>query len=293
MEAMQTEPATPRTGLILAFALVYAILTLAKLPGSPIASAFSSWLSLADLPKHMQKHVEFILFVPLSSVIVTLFRLTLGIKMFSFFRPILIALAFDIMGIQEGLLFLIAVLAVVALGRPLLRGVDYYARIPTLLGCVVLLMVLALLGGKWWLAHSLSRLAYFPIIALCLTCESFAKALDKQGTLEAVWLAGTTAVAGMVITGVSSIPGLRHALLRFPELLFAEIACVLLIGKFLDRRLLEGKNLLALAWVRIFALRAPSLAPIDQPEGAGQRGSEPSALNILRSVENMPLRNNP
>src|SRR5271166_6541436 len=74
-----------------------------KYPLFPTSAAFTSWFSLADLPKHVQTHAEYMLFVPLSAVIVAFFRLTLGIPVLSLFRPILVAIAFRMMGVPTGL----------------------------------------------------------------------------------------------------------------------------------------------------------------------------------------------
>jgi hypothetical protein len=248
--------ARPRIWPILLLFVATLALVLGRLPGLPTSQFLNHFLSLSEVPKHMRKHVEYILFVPLSGVLVAFFRLTLGVSVFSFFRPILVAIAFRAMGVEVGLAFLIAALSIVALVRPLVRDVHYYARVPVLLSLLVSLMVLALVGGRFWHLIWMERLAYFPIIALCLTCESFAKLLDDQGPAEAIWRAAATIAVGLVITGVAHIPGAMAAMLRFPELLIAQTGCILLIAGLLDYRLFEGKNPLRLLAARRFPDRA-------------------------------------
>ena len=258
----QGEKTRKRTWLVWSLLLIPLALTVGKLPNLPTAAMFTHVFSLADVPKHLHRHMEDLLFVPLSGIVVSFFRLTLGVSVFSFFRPILIAIAFRAMGVEIGLAFLIVALAIVALVRRLLRDVDYYARVPVLVSLLVSLMAAALVGSKFWHSAWMQQLAYFPIIALCLTCESFAKLLEEKGTVEAVWRAATTIIVGLVITGVASIPGALQTMLRFPEFLIAQAGCVLFIDKFLNYRLFEGKNLLHMALRRSPGDEtAPSLDP--------------------------------
>ncbi len=51
-----------------------------------------------------------------------------------------------------------------------------------------------------------------------------------------------TAFAAVLITLMSEIRELQHLLLRFPELLIAQIGCILLIAEFFDLRLLQRLN---------------------------------------------------
>jgi hypothetical protein len=250
----------PMAWVILLLFLTTLALMLGKLPGLPTSPFLNSVLTLSEVPKHMRKHAEYIMFVPLSGILVSFFRLTLGVSVFSFFRPILIAIAFRVMGVEAGLAFLAIALALVAVVRPLLKDVHYYARVPVLLSLLVSLMALALAAGKFWHLIWMERLAYFPIIALCLTCESFARLLDLKGPVEAVWRAATTTAVGLVLAAVASIPGAMHTMLRFPELLIAQTACVLLIAEFLDYRLFEGRNPLRL-FFRSLPLRETAAGP--------------------------------
>jgi uncharacterized protein with transglutaminase domain len=252
--------------VLLLFAITLALMA-GKLPGMPTEGFLSHLVSLSSVPKHMRQHVEYILFIPLSGVLVAFFRLTLGVSVFSFFRPILVAIAFRAMGVEAGLAFLIAALTLVALVRPLLRDVHYYARVPVILSILVSVMALVLAAGKSWHLPWMERLAYFPIIALSLTCESFAKLLDDKGVAEAVWRAAATIGVGLAITGAASIPGAMPAMLRFPELLLAQTACVLLIAGFLNYRLFEGKNPLRRRSARQFPGQpAPEPRAEKQPE---------------------------
>jgi len=90
--------------LVALFALPLAI-ALAKLPMLPTSSVWAGMFSLADLPAQFHKSAENVLFVPLGALVVVLFRLTLGLRVLGLFRPILVAMAFDIIGIPISLAF--------------------------------------------------------------------------------------------------------------------------------------------------------------------------------------------
>jgi hypothetical protein len=235
---------------------------LGKLSVFPTAAGFRAWFSLTDLPKHMQPHVEYILFVPLSAVVVSFFRLTLGLPVLSLFRPILVAIAFRIIGVPLGLAFLAVVLGTVLLLRPLLKGAHYYARVPLQLSLVAMFLVLPLIAGKWWHEDWLRHLAYFPIISLCLICEAFTKSLDRKGLAAAAWPTLNTVLIGIIISLAASVHGALHLLLRFPELLVAQAGLVLFIGEYLHFEILKGKNLLVSQRTQeVESLRSPYAAP--------------------------------
>jgi len=222
--------------------LLPALVMIGKYPLFPTSAAFTSWFSLADLPKHIQTHVEFMLFVPLSAVVVAFFRLTLGIPVLSLFRPILTAIAFRIMGVSTGLIFLALVLGVIVVMRPLLRGKHYYARVPVLLSLVATFMLVPLMLARFWHDLWLQQLAYFPLISLALICEAFTKTLEEKGLAEAAWPTLNTVIVGMVINWIATFHGMLHLLVRFPELLIFEIGVVLLIEEYMHFGVLEGKN---------------------------------------------------
>jgi len=114
-----------------------------------------------------------------------------------------------------------------------------------LLSLASALLFAPLMAGKWWHVDWLREIVFFPVIALCLTCESFAKVLDEDGIREAVWRTFTTVVAASVIVSLTSLPGVVELFLRFPELLLVQAGCILLINKYLSLRVFEGANPLA------------------------------------------------
>jgi hypothetical protein len=230
--------------LVALMALPLAV-ALAKLPMFPTSSFCASFFSLADLPAQFHKSVENVLLIPLGALVVVLFRLTLGLRVLGLFRPILMAMAFDVLGIPISLAFLLLVLVIIVVLRPLLQTDHNYARVAVLLSLASALLFAPLMAGKWWDVAWLREIVFFPVIALCLTCESFARVLDGDGVREAVWRTFTTVVAASLIVGLTRLPGVLGLFLHFPELLLVQAGCILLINKYFDFRAFEGANPLA------------------------------------------------
>ena len=248
-----------------AFLVVPLLLAAGKLPFLPTAALFTDVLSLTDLPPHFRGIVENALMVPLGALIVVIFRLTLGVRVLGLFRPILLAIGFNVVGIAIGAAFLAIVLAIIVVLRPLLRTDHSYARVAVLLSLVATLLLVPLIIGRYGDIGWLTTIAYFPVIALCLTCESFAKVMDQEGVGEAAWRALTTIIAALAILAVMRLMDTLGFFLRFPELLLVQAGCILLINKHLDLRLLEGWNPLR---------RRPQTTEDGSPAGTSARQAE-------------------
>ena len=249
--------------------------SLAKLPIFPDSDLVASTVSVADLPGHVKLIAEEIVFVPLGALIVVAFRVTLGLRVLGLFRPILLAFAFDLIGIPLGLGLLVPVLLIVILLRPLVAGGHSYGRTAVLLSLVAVLLLIPLVIGARADLPWLQKLAQFPLIALCLTCDSFAKSVGRDGAPEAFWRAFNTVLAAIVITGLAQLAASVELFLRFPELLLAQAGCVLLIKTRLDLRLCEAVN--------------PIAGLIRSAGAAGRRSDEPDGTPAAAVVAQPPL----
>jgi len=226
-----------RCFIILAFALPAALVItrLASLPGAELLDRFFTFTQTSG---RLRIHTEEILFVPLCAIVVSFFRLTLGLRVLSPFRPILIAIGFRAVGVPAGIVFLASALALISLVRPFIQRSHTFTRLSITLSMVAIFMLAPVLAGQWLGGGRLSRLSYFPLIALCLTCESFAAVLEKEGAGAALARTCSTVGAALVIIAISRIPGGLELLLRFPELLIAQIGSIVLIEKRFNLRLL-------------------------------------------------------
>lgn len=238
----EVRAAKVRGWLLAVLIIVPAVIMIGKHPALPTSAEFGAWFNLGDLPQHVKPHVEYMLFVPLSAIVVSFFRLTLGMPVLSLFRPILVAIAFRVMGIPMGLAFLIFVLGSAIMIRPLLKDLHYYARVPVLLSIASTFMVVPLVFTRWWHEMWLQHLAYFPLISLALICEAFVRTLDEKGLAEAAWPTVNTILVGTVITVIAKFHGVLHLLVYYPELLIMQIGMVLFIAEYMHFEWLQDKN---------------------------------------------------
>jgi hypothetical protein len=224
--------------------LIPGILLLGKWSALPTSEFLRNSLTLANVPWHMANRAQYVLFLPLGALLVVFFRLTLGIRLLGPFRSLLIAVAFEITGILPGLIFLVIVVAIIVGIRRLLKALrlPYFARVSIILSAVSSIMVLGLLSCEWLGIELLGRVAYFPIVVICLTAEGFARTLTREGLFSAMWRGGMTAFVAVLVTLLASVPGLERLFVNYPELLLAQVGTIIVIAEYLDLRLLERLN---------------------------------------------------
>jgi D-alanine-D-alanine ligase len=193
------------------------------------------WIPPAD-----RWDVLYLLLLPTATVIITLARLTFGLRVLGF-RAILIAVGFQEIGPVASLALIATVSATTILVRPLMRRarLPLYARISVILGITAMVMVGALFVGPWMRSEVVWNMAFFPVIILAMLAEGVAKTLDRDNGLTAAWRLGWTLVLAVLIAAISQNPGLREFVLRFPEVMLTQMVVIVLISEFLDFRLLQ------------------------------------------------------
>jgi hypothetical protein len=270
---LTTEALSEKQKLALRLLFIIPLLVIVgKLPLAPTAEWFTRFLSLSDLSESMESRLRYILFVPLGALMVVFFRLTLGIRVLGPFRSILLAIAFQRTGIPLGLVFLAIVIAIIVSARPMLRDIrlPYFGRVSVTLSEVAVILTITMLAGEWLRTNALLQVAYFPMIALCLTADGFARVLSKEGLRSALWRGAMTAMVAVLITLLAQNKAAEQALLRYPELLFVQIGCIVVIAKFLDFRLLRPVN---------------PAAATKQPSQRGEKRLQ-GAIELKRTPEN-------
>jgi D-alanine-D-alanine ligase len=197
-------------------------------------------LSMSDVPVSQRDHVVRVLLVPTSAVIVTLARLTLGLRVLAF-RSILISVAFHQSGLAASFLLIGVAIVTVQVIRPWLRHIDLpkYARLSVVLCTMSSLMVGGILLGPWMRPDIAWGMVAFPVIALSFLAEGVARTTDRDHFIRACWIAGNTIGIALLMAFVYWIPTVRSFVLRFPEIVLTEGVGVVMIAKFLDLRLLE------------------------------------------------------
>lgn len=213
----------------------------ARATGCGLGDWLDEHAAFDKLPDESLSKVDDLLLVPAASLLVVFCRVTLGLRMLGPFRPILIGLAFYQTGTWTGLLFLVAVLVVVVLARPRLRGglLPYFGRLSTLLSLVVLLELVVLLVGAELGSERLLRAAVFPIVVLCLSVDGFARVISDHGLVPAVWRAVVTLAIAVVVAQLGTTDVVADFLFAFPEFVLVEIGAILFVSTRMNWQLLK------------------------------------------------------
>ncbi len=230
----------PGNAPVLLLVAATAAIALLRLPALPTADPVNRWLSLDGLPPNVHGQLQFAVFVPIGSLVLVCARYLLGLRAFGVFSPILIALGLTSAGYLVGLGFLLLALVVVALGiRPSLKRhrLPYVARVSVLLSAVAVLLVSVVLLAQTLDAPLASRLAAYPVIALCLVCERFAASITATGVAAATHRVAVTVGVAVVIALLAGPAGGERLVTRIPELLLLMIAAMVYVPKHLDLRL--------------------------------------------------------
>ncbi len=238
--------------LVIAIApLLIASIRVAALPGvlgpelsgtglTGLGKSLDQMLSLRSVTPGDRDRVLYLLLLPTCAVLIALARLTLGIRVIGF-RAILLSIAFQETGFLPSLILIAVMVAVVMAVRPALVRIRLprYARLAVILCLAVLVLLVALLFSPWLRSEVMWRAAFFPVIVLGLLAESIVKTLDQETGLAAAWRTGMTIGIALLISLICQIEAVREVALRFPELVFTQIASIVLISEFLDLRLLQ------------------------------------------------------
>ncbi len=197
-------------------------------------------LTLEWVPPADRAKIIYLLTLPTAALMITLARLTFGIRIMGF-RSILLAVGFQEIGVIPSLALTAAVVGMVLLARPAMRRIQLplFARIAAILSLAAIFMVGALILGPWLRSEWIWSVAFFPVIILAMLAEGVAGTMTQHSGLAAAWRAGWTVAVALLIAAVNQIPALRELVLHCPELMVLQLAGIVLVSEFLDTRLLQ------------------------------------------------------
>ncbi len=198
-------------------------------------------VTLQWVPPDDQWTILYLLLLPLSVLIITIARLTFGLRILGF-RAILIAVGFQEIGFLPSILLIISVIATIILVRPVLRQIrlPLYARVSVILCISAMFMIGALFLGSWLRSEIIWNVAFFPVIILAMLAESVARTIDRESIQTGLWRLFWTVVLAIIIALICKLPVIREAALFFPELMITQLVFVVFVSEFFDLRLLQG-----------------------------------------------------
>jgi hypothetical protein len=210
--------------------------------GESRVQAFWRAVSLASLPPAEQHLARFIVMLPVATVVVSVFRVVVGIQTFGVFGPALLGLVFrDLRNLAWGLGIFAATVLVGWLFRKLLDRFHLLLipRAAVLLTMIVVfLLVVLALGARYGVQVS-GYLSLFPLIILTHMVERFWTVEAEDGSWSSFkTLLGTLGVA-VVVAAALSPDAVGRTVFRFPETLGVVVAVLLLLGRYTGYRLTE------------------------------------------------------
>lgn len=242
--------------LLMVFACAPLVMVLARLlafPGmlSPdligfdalrqLGSFLNKSFTLEWVPPANRRTILYLLMLPTALLLITLARLTFGIRVLGL-RAILISVAFLQIGIIPSLMLIMVVVAIIFLLHPVIKRfrLPLFARISVISCIAATIMVAALFVGPWMRSETIWSVAFFPVIILAMLAEGIARTFAKDNALIAIWRLGWTLVLALLIACVTYPPAIRDFALHFPELMLTQLILIIFISEFLDFRLLHN-----------------------------------------------------
>ncbi len=197
--------------------------------------------SLFTIPNQFQEIFRILLLVPLGVLMISVLRNIVGFPTFGIFMPVLVALAFRSTGLGYGLGIFGGV---VLIGYLLRRGIDrlrllLVPRLSFLITFVILAFtIFALIGSKFGVREFMA-IGLLPFVILSMTIERFFILIEESGAFQALRTAAGSAAVAAITYKIIQIDPLQLTFFVYPELLFAVMGLLLLLGNYSGYRLSE------------------------------------------------------
>ena len=197
--------------------------------------------SIYALPVEQQGIFKGLLLIPVAALVVVFMRIVVGLSTSGTFMPILIALALIQTTLLVGLAIFLLVLAAGLWIRSYLSHMNLLlvSRVAAVVIVVILLMaIIAIVSYKLGVDQALT-VTFFPTIILAWTIERMSILWEEEGVHELIVQGGGSLIVAVLAYVVMSIDVVEHLTFNFPELLFALLGVILLLGKYTGYRLSE------------------------------------------------------
>jgi hypothetical protein len=211
----------------------------------PAPAALPPWWphwSLYRLRPAEQQLVRFLLLLPLAALLVSVFRVGIGLPTFGTFAPALLGLAFPDWHVLPWGLLLFLVLVLAGWGFRHLLDYLHLLQVPRAAALLTLLVLLLISGIVLADQFGLPATSYFgllPLVILTHLIERFWTVEAEDGTAASFkTLAGTFVIAATVSLALSP-PAVATWMFRYPETLGLVLAGQLLLGRYTGYRLTE------------------------------------------------------
>jgi hypothetical protein len=197
--------------------------------------------SLYSFPFNVQKMAMILLLIPIGALIVSFFRVVIGITTFGTFTPVILALAFRGVSIWTGIGCIAIMITLGWVARNILDHLKILVipRISIIVTTVVMMTVGLMMVGFVLGIQKVLYIALFPMIITTWIIERFSVLQVEDGTKNALIAMLGTVVVSAIAYYTMGITVLRTYLFTFPELLLVVVALLLLLGRYTGLRVTE------------------------------------------------------
>lgn len=198
--------------------------------------------------------IALLLLLPVIATVVAFMRQVVGITTFGIYTPSIITLSFLIIGIQAGLVTLLAAICVGVIAKPLFKKVrmSFIPKMAIVLTVVSFTLLLILISGIYigiFNAQFVS-IAIFPMLILGTLVEKFVSTKTESGFSSATVLMGETLLVAIIayfIAGGEINLGfvtfkfelIKSLMLTYPEIVILLLIIDIMLGKWSGLRVLE------------------------------------------------------
>lgn len=199
-------------------------------------------LSLHELGPRDRRLLRFLLLLPLSALVVSVFRTVIGVPTYGTFSPALLGLAFlDLKALHWGLAIFVLIVLAGWLMRRLLEGFHLLQvpRTSAMLTLIVLLLLVVVVVASHYGVPATHFIRLFPLVILTHLVERFWTVEAEDGTASSFkTLAGTMLVAATITLSLAPT-SVGRWMLTYPESLGVVLAAQLALGRYTAYRLTE------------------------------------------------------
>ncbi len=207
----------------------------------PIWLPFSRLLSFFSSQGLSQTIIYILLSVPFVTFVIAFFRQFVGVSTFGVFAPLMLALAFLVLGLNFGLIVFLMVMLVSYLIRTLFNRVEllYIPKVALLLSCLALSFFLVLGLAVYFRVSLDLSLAIFPMMMMSTISEKFLSSQSSEGIKSAIIAAVETVLVSLIAYALVDWDLVKDNILAIPELILLPIMGTVWLGRFTGLRVSE------------------------------------------------------
>jgi len=207
----------------------------------PVYLPFSRLLNLFSSSGLSQTVIYLLLSVPFLAFVIAFFRQFVGVSTFGVLAPLMLSLAFLVLGLQFGMAVFLVVMLVSWGIRVLFDRVEllYIPKVALLLSCLALSFFLVLGLAVYFEASLDLSLTIFPMMVMSSMSEKFLSSQSAEGIRSALIAVVETVLVSLIAYAFVDWAIIKDNVLAMPELILLPILGTIWLGKFTGLRVSE------------------------------------------------------